>query len=98
MTSEMIFEPVASFDGMELMMTVNAPKDPKAVVVFVHGLCEHQGRYDYMADQFTARKFKVYRFDHRGHGKSKGERYFYKTPDEIIDDTNFIVDLAKKEN
>ncbi|GFZ24133.1 alpha/beta hydrolase [Eubacterium callanderi] len=89
---------VASFDGMELVMTVDTPEVCKAVVVFVHGLCEHQGRYDYITGKFTARDFKVYRFDHRGHGKSSGDRYFYTNKDEIIDDTNFIVELAKEEN
>ncbi|MEG0074623.1 MAG: alpha/beta hydrolase [Eubacterium sp.] len=98
MKNETIIQAVESFDGMELLMTVNVPDKPKAVVVFVHGLCEHQGRYDYITGKFIEHDFKVYRFDHRGHGKSKGERYLYTTPDEIIDDTNFIVDLAIKEN
>lgn len=89
---------VTSFDDVELMMTVDTPKDPKAVVVIVHGLCEHMGRYDYITQKLTDHHFKVYRFDHRGHGKSAGERYFYGDPDEIIDDTNQIVTLAKTEN
>lgn len=87
-----------SFDGLELVMTVDTPEKAKAVAVFVHGLCEHQGRYDYMADKFVDHDFKVYRFDHRGHGKSPGDRYSYSTKDEIIDDTNAIVDLAISQN
>lgn len=89
---------IESFDGIKLVMTIDTPEKPKAVVVFVHGLCEHQGRYDYITKKFTARDFKVYRFDHRGHGKSEGQPFFYKDKDEIIDDTNVVVDIAIVEN
>ncbi len=87
-----------SFDGTELAVTVNTPEEAKAVVVIVHGLCEHMGRYDYITDKLTDRGFKVYRFDHRGHGKSEGQRYYYANKDDIIDDTNFIADTAAQEN
>lgn len=89
---------IPSFDGVELAVTVDTPENPKAVVVIVHGLCEHMGRYKYLTEKLLEHNIKVYRFDHRGHGKSGGQRYFYSDKDQIIDDVNFITDLAITEN
>ena len=89
---------VSSFDKTKLYVKKNIPADPKAVVVIVHGLCEHQGRYDYLTEKLTSGDYGVYRFDHRGHGRSEGKKVFYKDFNELIDDVNFIVELARKEN
>ncbi len=85
-----------SFDGTRLFLRTDVPAAPKAIIVIVHGLCEHLGRYDYVTEQLTARNFGVYRFDHRGHGKSEGKPIFYNDFNEMIDDVNFVVDLAKQ--
>ena len=42
---------IESFDGTKLFMKCNIPDAPKAIVVIVHGLCEHQGRYDYLVEK-----------------------------------------------
>ena len=68
MVQEYMFE---SFDGTELYGKTDSVADPRGVVVIVHGLCEHQGRYDYLTMRLNARGYSVYRFDHRGHGRSK---------------------------
>jgi len=85
-------------DEVELFGKVDTPEQPKGVIVIVHGLCEHQGRYDYVTQYLNAQGFKVYRFDHRGHGRSKGWRVYYKNREEIIEDVKVFVDLALKEN
>lgn len=95
MTTEMTIQ---SFDGTKLFFKKDEPADPKAVVVIVHGLCEHLGRYDYLAKKLYGSGFSVYRFDHRGHGKSEGKRVFYSDFNEIVDDVNHVVELALKEN
>ncbi len=89
---------IKSYDGTELFMVKNPVENPKAIVVFVHGLGEHLGRYNYLTDKFNNNGFTVYRFDHRGHGHSAGARAFYEDYNEIIDDVNLIVELAKSEN
>lgn len=86
-----------SFDGTRLFVKTNLPATPKALVVIVHGLCEHQGRYDYVTQQLVAQGFGVYRFDHRGHGRSDGKPIFYNDFNEMIDDVNFVVEVAKQE-
>lgn len=42
---------ITSFDGMKLYLKKETAADNKAVIVIVHGLCEHQGRYDYFAEK-----------------------------------------------
>lgn len=46
----------------------------KAVLLVVHGLGEHSGRYRYVVDHFVPLGYAIYALDHIGHGKSEGER------------------------
>ena len=58
----------------------------RAVLLIVHGLFEHSGRYIGLADYFVSQGFAVCSFDLRGHGKSDGLRgYVNKFPDFIFD-------------
>jgi alpha-beta hydrolase superfamily lysophospholipase len=47
---------------------------PRAVVVLVHGVGEHSGRYRNLVRPLVADGFAVYGYDHRGHGRSPGPR------------------------
>lgn len=87
-----------SFDGTKLFVRRDIPDMPKAIVLIVHGLCEHQGRYDDMVRALNDTGIGVYRFDHRGHGRSEGERTYFASWDEPIDDTNAVLDLAIEQN
>ncbi|GMR12289.1 MAG: alpha/beta hydrolase [Gemmatimonadota bacterium] len=49
-------------------------EDASAIVVIVHGLGDHAGRYDLVAESLVARGFTVFGFDQRGHGRSQGIR------------------------
>ena len=42
---------IESFDGTKLFLNKEGCEDSRAVCVIVHGLCEHQGRYDYVAEK-----------------------------------------------
>jgi alpha-beta hydrolase superfamily lysophospholipase len=55
-------------------------------IVFLHGLGEHSGRYAHVADYFCARGFAVRSYDHRGHGKSPGERGDIPHQNALVDD------------
>ena len=90
-------EILTSFDGLSLYVSRNIPAKVQGIVVIVHGLAEHLGRYDELTNELVSQEFGVYRFDHRGHGKSAGERAYYEDFNTIIEDVNFIVELAKKE-
>lgn len=89
---------IETFDGVRLFHRKDQVDSPKAVIVIVHGLCEHLGRYDYVTSKFNQNGYSVYRFDHRGHGRSEGKRVYYNSYTEIREDVNFFVELAKKEN
>jgi acylglycerol lipase len=87
-----------AFDGTDIFMTKDPGESPKAVLVIVHGLAEHSGRYDYVARKFNENQFSVYRFDNRGHGKSGGARGDNDRLDNFLRDTHMIVNLAIEEN
>ena len=50
--------------------------EPRAVLLIVHGLAEHSGRYRNVVDHFVPLGYAVYGIDHLGHGKSDGKRVY----------------------
>ena len=52
-------------EGFLLVGRIDAPEQPKAAAVIVHGLCEHFGRYDYVTQRLLEAGYAVVRFDHR---------------------------------
>jgi len=73
------------------------PKKSSAILVLIHGLNEHIGRYahvvDYFKDQYT-----IYLFDHRGHGRSDGIRSHVEDFNHYIKDLNeFMKMVAENE-
>ena len=59
---------------------------PKAGILIVHGLAEHSGRYEHVAEALTAREFAVHAYDQRGHGESGGSRIHVDGWDILLDD------------
>ncbi|WP_368488876.1 lysophospholipase [Clostridium sp. BJN0013] len=87
-----------TFDDTELFYTKDIVDSARAVVVIVHGLCEHSGRYEYFTEQLNHFKYTVYRFDNRGHGKSGGERGYVEDFQYFFKDTDRVVNMALEEN
>ena len=48
--------------------------DPRAVLIVVHGLGEHCGRYMNVVNHLVPLGYALYGLDHIGHGKSEGTR------------------------
>lgn len=61
-------------DGTKIFSQYWKPANAKAVVLQVHGLGEHSGRYGHVAKFLGANGIGLYAYDHRGHGKSDGKR------------------------
>jgi alpha-beta hydrolase superfamily lysophospholipase len=62
-------------DGLKLYGQEWNPSEAiKGVIVLVHGLGEHSGRYNHVGAAFTAAGYQVVSFDFPGHGKSGGKR------------------------
>ncbi len=47
---------------------------PRGAVIVAHGMGEHSGRYEELAQDLTRAGLSTYAFDHRGHGRSEGRR------------------------
>jgi acylglycerol lipase len=50
------------------------PETPVGVVVLVHGVHEHSGRYARVAERLVTAGYALYAVDHPGHGRSSGVR------------------------
>jgi alpha-beta hydrolase superfamily lysophospholipase len=75
------------------------PTDPTAVIVLVHGIAEHSGRYEHVAQVLVDAGFAVYTYDHSAHGKSAGEpRTYFTSFDLPLADLTTFVDMVIKEN
>jgi len=93
-----------SFDDLELYCTRYDAENPKAVVLLVHGMREHSGRYQEFAEALVANGYAVVTSDNRGHGhtmKDKATEYgFGKHGDiygETIKDQLVILQYIKEE-
>lgn len=51
-----------------------APDEVTGVVILVHGLHEHGGRYAHVAQRLARSGYATYAADHLGHGRSPGTR------------------------
>jgi alpha-beta hydrolase superfamily lysophospholipase len=66
----------------------------RAVVLLVHGLGEHSGRYGHVAEHLSARRFSVFSYDHRGHGLSPGRRGWIGEYREFLEDLERFHELV----
>jgi lysophospholipase len=67
---------------------------PRASVVLSHGYAEHSGRYAHVAARLVDAGLDVYAVDHRGHGRSPGERGDIVSWEVVVADLDALVDVA----
>lgn len=92
-------ENIKTHDGISLHLKKDLIKNPKAVLVISHGLASHSGVFDALSKTMNENAIAVYRFDHRGHGKSDGrDKIHIKNYFEMVEDLDIIVQKAKNEN
>jgi acylglycerol lipase len=87
------------YKGLNLYYQCWLPdKSPKAVLLVVHGLAEHSGRYKNLVDYFVPKGYAVYALDHRGHGKSEGMRSYVDRFSDYLTDLKTFFDKVRKEH
>lgn len=65
--------------------------DPSGVVVIAHGLAEHSGRYAHIAERLAADGYATYAVDHRGHGRSDGNRSNINRVSDVVADLDTMI-------
>ena len=70
----------------------------RAILLIAHGFAEHSGRYANLVDYLVPRGWAVYALDHRGHGKSDGDRVQVDLFSDYVDDLKTYFDLVRKDN
>lgn len=83
---------INSHDDTKLFIRQWLIPDAKLTVLIVHGLAEHSGRYEHVAQFFNNHGFNVVSFDLRGHGQSGGSRIDIIEFSDLYDDVQTIVE------
>jgi alpha-beta hydrolase superfamily lysophospholipase len=61
-------------DSADIFLRQWIPDKPVSILIIVHGIGEHSGRYTALAESLAAKRTAVYIPDLRGHGNSSGVR------------------------
>ncbi len=82
-------------EGLALYYQAWLPDTPAiGVLVIVHGHGEHSGRYPHVVEHLVPQGFAVYALDHRGHGRSPGQRGYVNSMADFRGDVAALVQLA----
>lgn len=82
---------ITTSDGITLSTATWLPNgSPKALALICHGHAEHLGRYQPIIDALLAQGYVVAGQDHRGHGRSSGERALAMRFDDFVDDFRLL--------
>jgi lysophospholipase len=84
--------------GIEIFFQKWLVEKAKAVIILVHGLGEHSGRYDNLLNKLSGKKFSVFAIDHRGHGKSDGKKGHIDSFMDYVYDLKLFLEFIKEEN
>ena len=86
-------------DGIELFAKSwqHDSQAPKAVITLVHGLGEHIERYEHVAKVLTDEGYAIVGYDHRGHGKSGGNRGHFPSYEQFMDDVTLALNKTKEQ-
>ena len=91
---------INSRDGYKLDVHIFKAENPKAVIQIIHGMEEHQERYENFIEQLNKNGFAVVSSNMRGHGSSAEYLGYFKEKDgykELIEDQKVITNFIKEE-
>ncbi|KAG9144459.1 hypothetical protein Leryth_014503 [Lithospermum erythrorhizon] len=70
----------------------------RGIIIIIHGLNEHSGRYAPFARQLNSFSFGVFAMDWIGHGGSDGLHGYVPSLDQVVADTAAFLEKVKSEN
>jgi acylglycerol lipase len=70
----------------------------RGIMILIHGFNSHSGYFAWPAEQFAGSGFAAYALDHRGRGKSEGERFYVERFSDWLEDLDKLVGIARSEN
>ncbi|GFP82884.1 caffeoylshikimate esterase [Phtheirospermum japonicum] len=70
----------------------------KGILIIIHGLNEHSGRYTQFAKHLVSCNFGVFAMDWIGHGGSDGLHGYVPSLDHVVADTGAFLEKVKLEN
>ncbi|MBU1078799.1 MAG: lysophospholipase [Spirochaetes bacterium] len=86
-----------SEDGLTLYFQGWEPdRRKKGVICLVHGIGEHSGRYEHLAERLVKDHFALISFDLRGHGNSEGQKGYIPSYNAVMKDISLLIKEAKK--
>lgn len=90
---------IISDDGLRLSAynwpSYHTPHAPSAVIILLHGLAEHSGRYDELAEFYNDNDIAVISMDLRGHGLSEGQHGHVPTIETMFRDIDLLIDHTR---
>lgn len=101
MTTDTHLTPFITRDGHTLAVQdwpLDGATPQRGVVLLVHGLGEHVGRYDHVARRLNSWGFAVRGYDHWGHGESTGAPGSLPSDSRLLDDLVEVVDATRADH
>ncbi len=90
-------DPVAAADGTPLLARSWAARgEPWGVVLLVHGVSEHSGRYEHVGEWLSEAGLEVRAYDQRGFGGSGGRRGDVRVWRSLLDDLEGRMAAARR--
>jgi acylglycerol lipase len=83
-------------DGTRLFYRYWKGAANKPILLFVHGMAEHSGRYAFPVEYFLPQGYTIYSYDQRGHGHSDGRRGHVERLARFIGDLHHVLLWIRK--
>lgn len=83
---------------LKIFYRKDIPYSSKCIVVIAHGYMEHSGRYLEFAEELVKNNIGVCIIDHRGNGKSEGERGEVEDFFDFVEDLKAVIEALKRYN
>ncbi|MEM1320632.1 MAG: lysophospholipase [Bacteroidota bacterium] len=83
-------------DQVQLHVKHWSLQQPKVLLCLVHGLGEHCGRYQHLAEYFAQAGVATLSYDQRGHGHSSGKRGHVTNYDCLLNDVELLLQKGEE--